>query len=420
MKRRVVVTGMGAITPLGCDVNTTWSNLLACKSGIRKIDTFDVSEISSKVAGMLPSGENGFNPDIYLSPAEQRRVDGFIIYAIGAATQAVEDSGFSSLTDKQKENTVVFVGSGIGGVSKLYETSVTLNSEGAKRVNPFFIPSVIVNLASGHIAIKYGFKGANYSIVSACATGIHSIGEAFKYIRDGYADFAVAGGAEHAVCSLGVSGFSSMRALSTKYNETPEKASRPWDKGRDGFVIGEGAGVITLETLESAKKRGAKIYGEIVGYGTSCDAYHITAPAKDAHGASLSVERALKDGEVSKESIDYINAHGTSTPAGDEAEILAIKKVFRDHAYKLNVSSTKSAMGHLLGAAGAVESIICIKSLVDDVVPATLNLDDPSDGFDLNLTPHKPQERKLNYVMNNSFGFGGTNGTLIFKKYADK
>ena len=416
MKRRVVVTGMGAVTPLGCNVDTTWENLIACKSGVRKIDTFDTADMASKIAGMLPSGDNGFNPDLYLSPAEQRRVDKFIIYAIAAAAQAYEDSGFSTLTEEQKENTVVFIGSGIGGVSKLYDTSVTLHDEGAKRVSPFFIPSVIVNLASGHVAIKYGFRGANFSIVSACATGIHSIGEAFKHIRDGYADFALAGGAEHAVCPLGVSGFSSMKALSTKYNETPEQASRPWDKGRDGFVIGEGAGVITLETLESAQRRGAKIYGEIVGYGTSCDAYHITAPSKDASGAALSIERALKDGSISKESIDYINAHGTSTPAGDEAEILAVKKVFGEKAYKLNISSTKSSMGHLLGAAGAVESIVCLKSLNDNIVPATLNLDNPSEGFDLNLTPHKPQERELNYVMNNSFGFGGTNGTLIFKK----
>ena len=416
MKRRVVVTGIGAITPLGHNVDTTWKNLLACKSGVRSIDTFDTTDMASKIAGMVNYGEKDFNPDIYMTPSEQRKVDKFIIYAIAAAAQAFDDSGFANLTDEQKNNTVVFVGSGIGGVSRLYDTSVTLHDEGARRVSPFFIPSVIVNLASGHIAIKYGFRGANYSVVSACATGIHSIGEAFKYIRDGYADYAVAGGAEHAVCPLGVSGFSSMRALSTKYNDTPEKASRPWDEGRDGFVIGEGAGIVTLETLESAQKRNAKIYGEIVGYGASCDAYHITAPAKDASGAALSIKRALKDGGVNKDEVDYINAHGTSTPAGDEAEILAVKKVFGDYAYKLNMSSTKSAMGHLLGAAGAVESIICLKTLNDNVVPATLNLENPSAGFDLNLTPNTPQEREVKCVMNNSFGFGGTNGTLILKK----
>lgn len=417
MKRRVVVTGIGAVSPLGCDVESLWTNLIECHTGVKAIDTFDVSDMSSKVAGMVPTdGSFGFNSSKYMTPSEERKVDRFIVYAIAAAAQAIDDSGFASLSDFQKENTVVFVGSGIGGVSRLYDTAVTLHDDGARRVSPFFIPAVIVNLASGHIAIRYGFKGASYSVVSACATGIHSIGEAFKYIRDGYADYAVAGGAEHAVCPLGVSGFSSMRALSSRYNDNPEKASRPWDKGRDGFVIGEGAGILTLETLESAQKRNAKIYGEIVGYGASCDAYHITAPAKDASGAALSMERALSDAQIDKSSIDYINAHGTSTPAGDEAEILAVKKVFGDHAYRLNMSSTKSSMGHLLGAAGAVESIICLKSILDGTVPATLNLDEPDEGFDLNLTPHVPQERELTYVMNNSFGFGGTNGTLIFKK----
>lgn len=417
MKRRVVVTGIGAVSPLGCDVESLWTNLIECRTGIKTIDTFDVSDMSSKVAGMVPTdGSFGFNSSKYMTPSEERKVDRFIVYAIAAAAQAIDDSGFASLSDFQKENTVVFVGSGIGGVSRLYDTAVTLHDDGARRVSPFFIPAVIVNLASGHIAIRYGFKGASYSVVSACATGIHSIGEAFKYIRDGYADYAVAGGAEHAVCPLGVSGFSSMRALSSRYNDNPEKASRPWDKGRDGFVIGEGAGILTLETLESAQKRNAKIYGEIVGYGASCDAYHITAPAKNASGASLSMERALSDAQIDKSSIDYINAHGTSTPAGDEAEILAVKKVFGDHAYRLNMSSTKSSMGHLLGAAGAVESIICLKSILGGTVPATLNLDEPDEGFDLNLTPHVPQERELTYVMNNSFGFGGTNGTLIFKK----
>lgn len=417
MKRRVVVTGIGAVSPLGCDVESLWTNLIECHTGVKAIDTFDVSDMSSKVAGMVPTeGSFGFNSSKYMTPSEERKVDRFIVYAIAAAAQAIDDSGFASLSDFQKENTVVFVGSGIGGVSRLYDTAVTLHDDGARRVSPFFIPAVIVNLASGHIAIRYGFKGASYSVVSACATGIHSIGEAFKYIRDGYADYAVAGGAEHAVCPLGVSGFSSMRALSSRYNDNPEKASRPWDKGRDGFVIGEGAGILTLETLESAQKRNAKIYGEIVGYGASCDAYHITAPAKDASGAALSMERALSDAQIDKSSIDYINAHGTSTPAGDEAEILAVKKVFGDHAYRLNMSSTKSSMGHLLGAAGAVESIICLKSILGGTVPATLNLDEPDEGFDLNLTPHVPQKRELTYVMNNSFGFGGTNGTLIFKK----
>ena len=416
MRRRVVITGMGAVSPLGCDVDTMWENLVACRSGIRQIVTFDTTGMASKIAGMIPLGDKGFNPDLYMPPMEQRRVDKFIIYAIAAASQALESSGFISFNSEQKENTVVFVGSGIGGISRIYDTSVTLHDEGARRVNPFFIPSVLVNLAAGHIAIKYGLKGANYSVVSACTSGIHSIGEAFRYIRDGYADYAVAGGAEYAVCPLGVSGFSSAHALSTKYNDTPELASRPWDKGRDGFVIGEGAGIVTLETLESAQKRNAHIYGEIIGYGASCDAYHITAPAKDASGAILSMDRALKDAGISRETVDYINAHGTSTPAGDEAEIHAVKTVFGEHAYKLNMSSTKSAMGHLLGAAGAVETIVCLKALGSNIAPATLNLNEPDEGFDINLTPNTPQERKIECVMNNSFGFGGTNGSLIFKK----
>ena len=401
---------MGCISPLGCDVDTMWKNLLAGRSGIRRIDTFDTTGMASQIAGMVPTGENGFNPDKYISPMEQRRVDKFIVYALVAAAQAMTDSGFADFTEEQKENTVVFIGSGIGGVSRLYDTSVTLHTEGARRVNPFFIPSVLVNLAAGHIAIRYGLKGANYSVVSACATGIHSIGEAYRYIRDGYAEYAVAGGAEYAVCSLGVSGFSAAKALSTKYNETPEKASRPWDKGRDGFVIGEGAGIVTLETLESAKARGAKVYGEIIGYGASCDAYHITAPAKDASGAILSMKRAIKDAGISYDMIDYINAHGTSTQAGDKAEVQAVKSVFGAHAYKLNMSSTKSAMGHLLGAAGAVETIICLKSIIDGTAPATLNLYEPDDDFDINLTPLTVQERRIDYAMNNSFGFGGTNG----------
>lgn len=409
---------MGAISPLGCDVNTMWKNLIACESGIRQIDTFDTTGMASKIAGMIPLGDSGFNPDFCMSPMEQRKVDKFIVYAMAAATQALNDSGFDDFTEEQKENTVVFVGSGIGGISRIYDTSVTLHDEGARRVNPYFIPSVLVNLAAGHIAIKYGFRGANYSVVSACASGIHSIGEAFRYIRDGYADYAVAGGAEYAVCALGVSGFSSAHALSTKYNDAPTTASRPWDRGRDGFVIGEGAGIVTLETLESAQNRNANIYGEIIGYGASCDAHHITSPAPDASGAIFSMRRALKDADISCEKIDYINAHGTSTPAGDRAEISAVKTVFGAHAYKLNMSSTKSAMGHLLGAAGAVETIICLKALNENIAPATLNLNEPDEGFDIKLTPNTPQERSISYAMNNSFGFGGTNGSIILRKHA--
>lgn len=416
MKRRVVVTGIGAISPLGHDPLSMWSGIISSKSGIRTIDSFDTSDLAVKIAGTIKKAEDGFNPDIYMSPSEQRRVDQFIVYAVAAAQQAFSDAGFSDLTEEQKMKTSVVVGSGIGGVSRLYDTSVVLHKEGARRVSPFFIPSVLVNLAAGHIAIKFGLRGPNYSVVSACATGTHSIGEAFRSIRDGYTDFSIAGGAEHAVCKLGVTGFAAAKALSTGFNDTPEKASRPWDKDRDGFIVGEGAGILALETLESAQKRGAKIYGEIIGYGASCDAYHITAPSPDASGAAGSMENALIDAQINKEDIDYINAHGTSTPQGDIAEIKAVKKVFGEHAYKINMSSTKSAMGHLLGAAGAVESIICLQAMESGIVPPTLNLENPDEGCDINLTPNIPQERSMSCTMSNSFGFGGTNGTLIFKK----
>ena len=416
MKRRVVVTGIGAISPLGRDPEIMWKNLLECKSGIKSIDIFDTSDVSSKIAGLIPLSEGGFNPDDYVHPSEQRKIDKFIVYALAAAHQAFEDAGFSCLSDEQKEKAAVIVGAGIGGLTRIYDTSVILNNEGARRVSPFFIPSVLANLSAGHIAIKYGFQGSNFSVVTACASGTHSIGEAFRLIQNGYSDHALAGSSECAVCKLGLSGFSSARALSTKFNDTPEKASRPWDKDRDGFVMGEGAGILALEDLESAQKRGARIYGELIGYGSSCDAFHVTAAPEDGKGAMLSMKRALLDAKIEKEAIDYINAHGTSTIVGDIAEINAIKGVFEDYARKVNVSSTKSAMGHLLGAAGSVESIICLLSMRDNVVPATLNLDNPADGCDINLTPKIPQERELNCVMNNSFGFGGTNASLIFKK----
>lgn len=416
MRRRVVVTGIGCISPLGHDVKTTWEALVRCESGIRHIENFDVSDMNVKIAGTILRGDGRFDPDAVLSPSDQRKIDLFIIYAICAADQAFKDAGFDFLSDEQKAKTATIIGSGIGGVSRLYDTSVTLFEEGARRVSPFFIPSVLVNLAPGHVAMRCKFRGPNYGVVSACASGTHSIGEAFKLIQSGGADFALAGGAEAAVCKLGVAGFASARALSTHYNDSPQSASRPWDKDRDGFVVGEGAGILALETLESAKKRGAKIYGEIVGYGASCDAYHITAPDPESKGAILSMQNALENAQIAKENISYINAHGTSTPAGDIAELNAVKKVFGSHAYELNVSSTKSAMGHLLGAAGAVESVICLMAMQNSVVPATLNLENPDESCDLNLTPKVPQERKLEYVMNNSFGFGGTNASLILKK----
>jgi 3-oxoacyl-[acyl-carrier-protein] synthase II len=416
LRRRVVITGIGAVSPLGKDVDDLWNGIIECRSGVRAIDTFDTSGISSKIAGMIPGGEGGFNPDDYITPSEQRKIDKFIIYAISAADQAVRDSGFDSLSDEKKSRTSVFIGSGIGGVARLYDTSVTLFSEGARRVSPFFIPSVLINLASGLVAIRYNLTGPNFSIVSACTSGTHSIGEGFRSVRDGYSDFAVVGGAEAAVCKLGVAGFASARALSTRFNDTPDKASRPWDRNRDGFVVGEGAGILALETLESAKSRNARIYGEIIGYGASCDAFHITAPSKDGLGAIMAMENALSDAQLSKEGVDYLNAHGTSTPTGDIVEINAIKKVFGNHVYDMNVSSTKSAMGHLLGAAGAVEAIISILAIRNNVAPPTLNLIEPDDECDINLTPIFPQERKIDCVMSNSFGFGGTNGCLIIKK----
>jgi 3-oxoacyl-[acyl-carrier-protein] synthase II len=394
----------------------TWVGILDGQSGVRIIDSFNTDDLSVKIAGTVVGGEEGFDPDAYMAPSEQRKVDKFIVYAIAAADQAISDAGLDSISDNQKARTAVIIGAGIGGVSGLYETSVNLVMNGARRVSPFFIPSVLINLASGHVAMRHNIRGPNYGIVSACTSGTHSIGEAFRLIRDGYIDYAVTGGAEHAVCRLGVSGFAAARALSTGFNDQPEKASRPWDRSRDGFVVGEGAGVLILETLDSAKQRGCKIYGEIIGYGASCDAYHITAPLPDASGAALSMQNAIDDACVGLEEIDYINAHGTSTPHGDVAEIKAIKNVFGYRANGINVSSTKSHMGHLLGAAGAVEALICLFAMRDGVVPATLNLEAPDEGCDLNLTPLIPQERKLQCVMSNSFGFGGTNGTLIFRR----
>lgn len=414
MNRRVVVTGVGLVSPLGCSTKTLWQSLLSCKSGITYIDYFDVSEYPAKIAGVLPKDE--YTPDLYMTQSEQRRVDQFIVYAVVAAAQAYDDAGFAFLDEEQRAKTVVTVGSGIGGVKNLYTTSVTLHNDGPRRVSPFFIPSVLINLASGHIAIKYGLTGLNYGVVSACASGTHSIGEAYEMIKLGRADFAIAGGAEYAVCELGISGFGAAKALSTRYNNDPTSASRPWDVDRDGFVVGEGAGVLCMETYESAVSRGAKIYGEIVGYGASCDAYHITAPLVSGKGAAAAMQNALNDAKLAPEDVDYTNAHGTSTMPGDIAEVVAIKKVFGKHAYKVNVSSTKSAMGHLLGAAGAVESIVCLLAMQNSVCPATLNLHKPSPECDINLTPLVPQERRINVAMNNSFGFGGTNACLIFKK----
>ena len=415
--KRVVVTGMGAVTPLGVGVDRIWERILAGESGISGIQGFDVSDLPCKVAGMVPPGETEhgeFNADDWVTPKEQRKMDKFIVFAIAAANLAVKDSGWVAETEEQQERTGVLIGSGIGGLPGISEGAVLLEKRGPRRLSPFFIPANLINLASGHVSIEHGFRGPNHSVVTACASGAHAIGDAARIIRWGDADVMVVGGAEAAICRLGIAGFASARALSTNYNETPQQASRPWDKDRDGFVMGEGAGIVVLEDYEHARKRGAKIYAEIVGYGMSGDGYHVTAPAPDGNGAFRAMKAALKSAESNPENIDYINAHGTSTPLGDEIELGAVKRLFGDHAYALSMSSTKSAIGHLLGAAGSVESILSIKAMNDNVAPPTLNLENPSEGCDLDLVPLQAKERKIGAVMSNSFGFGGTNASLIF------
>lgn len=421
--RRVVVTGVGAITPLANGAQLTWEKLISSQSGISSINAFDVSDLSAKIAGSVPlqpsdaSLQPGlFNASDYLEPKEQRKIDRFILYAIAAADEAVKDSGWHPTDSEGRERTGVTIGSGIGGLPWIYDTSVTLLQQGARRVSPFFIPASLINLASGQVSIRHGFQGPNHAVVTACATGAHSIGDAARMIMLDDADVMVAGGAEAAVCRAGMAGFAASRTLSTAFNDNPTKASRPWDRNRDGFVMGEGSGIVVLEEYEHAKKRGAKIYAEVLGYGMSGDAHHITSPAEDGGGAFRAMRAALKNAGIAPEEIDYINAHGTSTPVGDPIEVTAIKRLFGDHSYKLAVSSTKSATGHLLGAAGAVESIFSIFAMQNGMMPPTLNLDEPSEGCDLNFVPHTAQEKKLNYVMSNSFGFGGTNASLIFGK----
>ncbi len=415
--RRVVVTGMGLVTPLGSGVASVWERLIAGKSGLRAIENFDVSDIPSKIAGQVPRGstvDGDFNPDDFVAPKDQRKIDEFIVYALAAAQQAVEDSGWLPQDDHDRDRTGVMIGSGIGGLQTICEGAVTVHEKGPRRLSPFFIPAALINLASGQVSIRYGFRGPNHSVVTACSTGAHAIGDATRLIGYGDADVMVAGGAEAAVCRVGMAGFSSARALSTGYNDRPVSASRPWDQGRDGFVMGEGAGVLVLEELEHAKKRGAPIYAEVVGYGLSGDAHHITAPAEDGNGGFRSMQAAIRSAGVDLEQIDYINAHGTSTPKGDEIELGAVKRLFGAHADKVCMSSTKSAIGHLLGAAGAVEGIFCILAVKHGVVPPTLNLDDPSPACEgVNLVPHSAQERKVRYALSNSFGFGGTNASIV-------
>lgn len=415
--RRVVVTGIGLTTPLGNGVQTTWERLLAAQSGIRRIESFDVSDLPAQIAGVVPRGTDPGQLDLdSVAPAkDRRRMDDFIVYGLAATAEAVADSGWVPPDDESRERTGVMIGSGIGGLPNIADGALTLEKSGPRRISPFFIPAALINLVSGHVSIRYGFKGPNHAVVTACATGAHAIGDAARLIALDDADVMVAGGAEAAVSRLGIAGFAAAKALCTSYNDRPTEASRPWDRDRDGFVMGEGSGIVVLEELEHAKKRGAKIYGELIGYGMSGDAYHITAPAEDGNGAVRAMKAALKRTGLPLEAIDYINAHGTAT-MGDTIELGAVKRVFGDHAARLSMSSTKSAIGHLLGAAGAAEAIFSLLALRDQVVPPTLNLHNPAEGCDgVDLVPLVAKERPVKVVLSNSFGFGGTNASLVFR-----
>jgi 3-oxoacyl-[acyl-carrier-protein] synthase II len=417
--RRVVVTGMGLTTPLGNGVDINWKRLTSGVVGINKIENFDVSDLPCKIAGQVPSinndPEGGLDIDQWIEPREYKRIDRFISYGIISAIQAIEDSGWKPQTENQKNNTGVILGSGIGGLETIANTTELLNSKGPRKVSPFFIPSALINLLSGQVSIRYGFKGPNHSVVTACSTGAHAIGDASRIIKYGDADVMIAGGAEAACCRIGMAGFAAARALSTNFNDQPSSSSRPWDQQRDGFVMGEGAGVVVLEERNHALARGAKIYAEIKGYGMSGDAHHITAPADNGDGGFRAMQSALTDANIKNSEIDYINAHGTSTPLGDMIELKAIGRLLEDNSSKTSISSTKSATGHLLGAAGAIEAIFSILSIVNQVVPPTNNLinpDEKSAGFD--LVPIKAKKRIIKNVLSNSFGFGGTNASLLF------
>ncbi len=412
-KQRVVVTGLGMVTPVGLNVADTWTAVLAGKSGVGLIDHFDASDLSCKICSRVKN----FDPLPYMPEKEARKRDIFIQYGIAAAAEAIKDAGLT-ITEENAPRVGLAVGSGIGGLPMIEKCHSVLLESGPRRISPFFIPGAIINMIAGNLSIMYGMRGPNIAVVSACTTGTHNIGLAARTIAYGDADVMVAGGSEMASTKLGISGFAAMRALSTR-NDAPEKASRPWDKDRDGFVLGDGAGVLVLESYEHAKKRGAKIYAELVGFGMSADASHITTPHPEGLGAALAMEHALKDAGMKPEEVDYINAHGTSTPAGDELEVLAIKRSFGDHAYKLAVSSTKSMIGHLLGAAGSVEAIFSILAIRDQIAPPTINLDNPDEGCDLNFVPHHAQKMKINVTLSNSFGFGGTNGTLLFRRFTE-
>src|SRR5215468_9256088 len=421
--RRVVITGLGMVTPLACGVEPTWRRLLAGRSGARRIESFDVSDLPSKIACVVPRGDgsdDSFNPDQWMEPKDQRKVDDFIIFAMAAARQALDDADWHPQNEDDRCATGTMIGSGIGGLSGIADTAVLLKERGPRKVSPFFIPGRLINLASGYVSIEHGLKGPNHAVVTACSTGAHAIGDASRLISLGDADVMVAGGTESPICRIGMAGFCAARALSTGFNETPEKASRPYDKGRDGFVVGEGAGVVVLEEYEHAKARGAKIYAEVIGYGLSGDAYHITAPHPEGDGAFRSMQMALKKAGLKPEDIDYINAHGTSTPLGDELELGAVRRLFGDALDTVSMSSTKSAIGHLLGGAGAVETIFCILALRDQIVPPTLNLDNPSESCEgVDLVPHQAKKRSVRAALNNSFGFGGTNASLVVRKLED-
>lgn len=416
--RRVAVTGMGLITPLAAGVEATWRRLVAGESGVARIAGFESDDLPCRVAAQIPGPdqEDGLDPDAVMTPRERSRVDPFIVYALAAAAEAVEDSGWKPGEDEAgaRDRTGVLIGSGIGGLQSINQASLVLAEKGPRRMTPFFIPSSLINLASGQVSMRYGFRGPNHSVVTACATGVHAIGDAARLIREGSADVMVAGGAEAPVCRLGIAGFTAMRALSTKFNDEPERASRPWDRSRDGFVMGEGAGVLVLEERGHAEARGARIYGEILGYGLSGDAHHISAPAPDGNGGLRSMRAALDDAGLGPGDIDYVNAHGTSTPLGDEIELGAVRRLFGDAAGRMSMSSTKSSVGHLLGAAGAVEAVFSLLAVVHGTVPPTLNLDDPCEGSEgIDLVPHEARRREVRNALSNSFGFGGTNASLV-------
>ncbi len=420
--RRVVITGLGMVSPLGCGVEASWKRLIAGESGASRVSEFDVSDITCQIACSIPRGtyaEGRYNPDDWMEPKEQRKVDDFIVYAMAAADQALNDADWHPQSADDRAATGVLIGSGIGGLQGIEKAALLMAEKGPKRISPFFIPGRLINLASGYVSIRHGLKGPNHAVVTACSTGAHAVGDASRLIALGDADLMVAGGTESPICRLALAGFAACRALSTHFNDEPKRASRPYDRDRDGFVMGEGAGVLVLEELEHARARGARIYGEVIGYGLSGDAYHITAPAEDGDGAYRCMQMAVKRAGIQPGEIDYVNAHGTSTPMGDEIELASVERLFGNAAGKLVMSSTKSSIGHLLGAAGAVEAIFSLLTMRDNIIPPTLNLDNPSVETPIDLVPHEARSQEVNTVLSNSFGFGGTNASLIFRRVVE-